>query len=184
MGDLEDVIEALNERGDDDLAEKLGKYTGTSLRQRAQKTGELEREIEELTKRLGKVESVPKREAAFKAAGVDFDQLRPAELRAIRELDHEGDEPSEEEVSKVIEELGLPMAEGSDETDEEPPEAAKIAGQARTATERKLGGSTSITPEDTERWSTEEIMGFRKKHPEEFEALKRGETVTGVTAGP
>lgn len=38
-----------------------------------------------------------------------------------------------------------------------------------------------VTPETLSTWSTERIMRFKQDHPREFESLKRGEEVSGIS---
>jgi hypothetical protein len=39
---------------------------------------------------------------------------------------------------------------------------------------------SQMTPEDVQEWPADRLMRFAKKYPDQWEALKRGEPVTGV----
>lgn len=177
MGEYEDAVQALRDAGLEDEAERFEQFSGSNLRKKAERTGELEDRIQELERENRSIKAVPKREAAFKAAGVDFEALSPLEREFIQNFQHEGDEPTKDQVSEAIEKYGFQVSQPDETETVEPPAAAGVTQQARTATERKLGGKITVSPEDTTQWSTEKILGFREKYPEEFEALKRGETV-------
>lgn len=180
MGAYEDAIEAVREAGLEDIAETLEGFKASSLREKASKADRLERELAEAQARVRKLETRPKLEEAFRKAGVDFDSLRPAEREAIFALDVE-DEISSEFVAEVVSKYELPTVEGGNVGDaDEAPSAAAVVAAAVNAPQRRQGGTSTLSPEDTADWSTEKLMRLRQAHPEEFEALKRGETVTGI----
>jgi hypothetical protein len=191
MGDYEDLLERLREQEvDEDLVAGLEKFNAGALRKKAGERDEFASKVEDLEKQLKRVEQAPKVEKAFRDAGVDFEQLRPAERITLQNLEFEGD-PDPDIVAKTISEYALPLIDGTQQQGQQdpPPAAAAIAAQARSA-----GAPTRtagiITPEmvggqpDPENpgafvggWSTEAAMRFHKEHPVESEALRRGETV-------
>lgn len=178
MGEYDDAVTSLRDRGDEDLAEIFEKYTSTKLRQQAERSKELEGQVADLTSKLDDEIQKPQREKAFRDAGVDFDNLRPAERQAIKDLKGE---LTPEAVEKVITDLELPTV--SREADEgEQPNAAGVVSAAVNAPAGSGRTAAVITPADVEQWSTEKSMAFREKHPEAWEALLKGEEVQGITA--
>jgi hypothetical protein len=179
---LDDLIEEFRTEGREEDAEELEKLRGSTLRKQAEAATKLEKRNAELEARLEAVEKAPKIEKAFKDYGIDFDQLSKLERKAIESYDGE---LSEEAIASFVEEneLSLTESEGKpeDEEDEEPA-AAKVAKAARRSAQGTGGHKAPvITPEETEEWSTEKLMRFSKAHPEQWELLKQGETVTGIT---
>ena len=66
-----------------------------------------------------KVERQPKRDEAFRKAGLDFDSLRKADKALLDGFSWDGDEPDPEQVKTFIAEWELPITEGTEgETDE------------------------------------------------------------------
>lgn len=180
MGAYEDAVEQLRDQGLDDLAEVFEGFTASNLRKKAARADQLEREKAELESRMKRIETRPKLEDAFRKAGVDFDSLRPAEREAIFALEVE-DEITDQFVADVVSKYELPTAEGLEAGEaEEEPGAAQVAAAAVSAPQRRAGGTTTLSPEDVSDWSTDKLMRLREAHPNEFEALKRGETVHGI----
>lgn len=180
MGDFENAVLELRNQGLDDLADTFDQFSATALRKKASRVDELEREKQELETKLRKLEQAPKVEDAFRKAGVDFESLRPAEREALAALQVEDGDLTEEFVAQVITKYDLPVASVDTQNDEgEAPNAAAVVAAARQAPQGRSSGTT-ISPGDTEGWSTEKLMRLKQSHPEEFEALKRGETVTGI----
>lgn len=64
---------------------------------------------------------------------------------------------------------------------EEEIEKQNAISQAGRGADAK-GRAGEITPEQAAQWDPQRIREFRRAHPAEFEALKRGETVVGTTA--
>jgi len=58
---------------------------------------------------MNTLKTLPRREEALKRAGIDLDQLRPAERELIRGRQFEGDEPSEQEIETLVKEYQLPV---------------------------------------------------------------------------
>lgn len=180
MGDYEELITALREEGRDQDADVLEKYSATQLRQKAKRGDELEAEVERLKKENYELVVVPKKEEAFRRAGVDFDSLRPAELEAIRNLKFEGDAPNDQWVAEQISKYQLPVSGGGAGTDSPAAGVVAAARNAPTGGARGTGASGVITPEVAGEWSMEKRIKFMNEHPDEYEALLQGEEVTGV----
>jgi hypothetical protein len=181
MGEYEDTVARLRQQGLDDEADVFEKFTATQLRQKAEKTDTLERENEQLRKENRGLVVAPKKDAALRAAGVDLEALRPADRQVLAGLEFEGDEPSDEWIAKTVADLQLPIIEGSQQLGEVAPNAAAVVN---TATNAPAGGNAPssgiVTPIDAANWSTEYSAKWAEDHPEAWEALKRGEEVTGV----
>lgn len=121
------------------------------------------------------------RKAAFKDAGVEIDpDLINPEL--LKDLDVS-------DVEKVKEwAIGRGLAKPKEPTEEERAEEQQLnddlAASQRTAAAASNpdnGSATGvISPADTKGWSTEKLLRFKSKYPEQFELLKRGEQVSGV----
>lgn len=181
MAKLDELIEELREQGREDDVEELEKLRGSTLRQKAQRAEQLEKELADERAKREALEKGPKVEKAFKDAGVDFDSLSKLERKAIEGYDGELDE---EAIEAFIEENELSVTEASDEAKaDEEPAAAKVAKAARRSGESRGGSKTpQITPADAADWSMEKRLAFMDEHPNEYEALLRGETLTGVKA--
>ena len=181
MGKLDDLIEELREDGREDDAEELEKLRGSSLRKKAGDAERIAKENESLKAENERLKRGPKVREAFEKAEVDFDLLSKLERKAIESYDGELDE---EAIEAFIEENELSVKGESDpegdegEAKDEEPAAAKVAKAARRSGERK--DPTKITPEDTKAWSNEQRLTFLDEHPDEYERLSMGETVTGV----
>jgi len=184
MGRFEDALKSLRERFDtDDLPEELEtleQYKGTDLRKKAERTDQLEQELEAVKAENRRLKTAPKITEALKKAGVDFEALRPAEVEKITALEFEGDEPAEDWVAKLVSDYDFPMTEGAGSGTEGEPEAAKIARHARNA---PAGGGTvsgTITPETVAGWPRDKRLRFRKEHPDAWKTLKEGGVVSGI----
>ena len=177
MAKFEDVLERVRDL-DEDLAAELEEFKASNLRQKAAERDALEAERNALKAELDEMKSRPAREKAFREYGVDLDQLSKLERKAIEAYDGE---LTAEAIASFVEENEIAVVESEQEDQAEESGAETIV---RTAKRAGAQGSRApvIKPEDTEDWSTQKLMEFRGKHPEEFEALKRGEAVTGVTA--
>ena len=176
MAKLDDLIEELRDQGRDSDADELEQLRGSSLRKKAAKADEYEGKVRELQAQLEEMQLAPKREAALRAYGVALEDLRPAEREVLSSLKGE---LTAEAIGELVEKYGLPIVEEHQEQDERPPAAAQVAQVARKA--GRTGQAPVITPEDVGTWSTEKLLRLKEQHPEEFEALKRGETVSGIT---
>ena len=175
---FEEILEDLKDQVDEDLFEELQGFSGSKLRENAEKVPELERKLAEAEAKVTKLEAGPAKRKAFEEYGIDFENLSKAERRILDEYEGELDS---EEIGKLAEEFDLPTVQGADrEEGEEAPEAERQAQQALGRNQRT--GRLSIKPEDTEDWPHDKLMNFMEKHPDEYEALMRGETVTGVPA--
>lgn len=180
MAKYEDLIQRLREEGMEDLADDFEEFSATTLRKKAAAYDEVVTERDLLKSQVTTLIDLPKKEQALKDAGVDFDALRPAEKKLIRELKMEGE--LTDWVAKVISENELPVSESFvQETDEEPA-AERVAKAARSAPTGGSPSSTTLSAESVKDWPTDKLLQFRDEHPDEWEALKRGETVKGVVA--
>ena len=179
---FEDILADLREADvDSELMEELEAYTGSNLRVRAERVPELENENASLKAQVARFEDEPKRKAAFEQYGITFADLRPAEREALMSAEAPEDGYTPEWVGQIAEKYDLAVTQGADSGAEgEPPAAAAVVGMATSPAQR--GAKTTITPEDSREWSTETSVRFKKEHPDEFEALKRGESVVGVAA--
>jgi hypothetical protein len=179
MPKLDDLIEELRGDGRDEDAEELEKLRGSTLRKQAEKAERLERELADEKSKRERLEKGPKVRKAFEKAGVDFEGLSKLERAAIEAYD--GD-LEDEDIESFIEENELSVKDESEEDTEskdDEPEAAKVAKAARRSGERK-GDPTKITPQMANEWSHEKRLAFLDEHPDEYEQLLQGETVTGV----
>ncbi len=184
MGEYEDVLKQLREGEIDgeEAAEKLEKWSGSSLRKRAEGKEAADARLAELESENKRLKSAPKIAEALKKAGVDFEALRPAERKLIDSLEFEGDDPAEDWVAKVVSENGLPVTEGagSEGQEGEEPPAAAVARQAKGS---PAGGGVSsgvVTPDTFASWPMDKRMEFINKHPEAEEMLGKGLPMTGV----
>ncbi len=172
----DEVVAALEsgELDPEEAATELKRFSTSTLKEQAERVPALERERDEAVAKADRLEKAPLKRKAFEDYGIDFESLRPAEIAAIEA--YEGElEP--EKVGEFAGKWELPMTERQQQTTE-PPNAAAIATAARTSPPvRGRQDAGQITPEDTEEWSTQKLMEFKRDHPQEFEALKRGDTV-------
>lgn len=179
MGEYERLVEQLRDQGMEDMADEFEKFSATSLRKKAAAYDDVLKERDKLRSEVEELVDRPRREAAFREAGVDYDSLRPAEKRLLSELRPDGD-ISEEWVAGVISDYGLPTLQ-SVEPRGEGPSAAKMTEAATNAPQGKSTGHT-ITPAVAAEWSVDKMVKFAENYPEAWDQLKRGETVTGIQA--
>lgn len=176
MADLDALIEELRTDGREDDAAELEKLRGSSLRKQAGEAEKLRKERDELQAKVESFEAAPKRTKAFQDYGIDLDGLSKAERRVLEAYDGELDR---EAIAAFVDEFDLPLAEGTEEeSGDEEPAAKKVADAAKKNPSTR--GVPRITAEDANGWSTEKLLRFQEQHGAEFEALKRGETVTGI----
>jgi hypothetical protein len=178
MANLDEIIESLREDGREDEASELEKLRGSTLRKKAEEAAKIQKERDDAVAELTRLKTGPAREKAFRDYGVDFDALRPAEKRALEQLDGELDEAK---VEELVRELDLPLVEegGNAESEtEEKSGAQQVAAAARRAPAG--GGATTLKPEEVASWAPDKLARLYEKHPDEYEALLRGETVTGI----
>lgn len=181
MGKLEDLIDELREDGREDDAEELEKLKGSNLRKRVGEAEKAIKERDELKAQVEKLQAAPKRAKAFEDFGVDLENLSKAERKILDSYDGDLDEDA---IGKLVEEFDLPLTEegSAEDKTEETPAAEKVARAARKSGEGSKGGKAEITPDQAAEWSADKFMKFVEDHPEEAEALKRGESVIGLTA--
>lgn len=180
MSDYDELIQALRDEGRDQDAEILEKYSATQLRQKAKRADELEADVERLKKENFELVVVPKKEEAFRRAGVDFDSLRPAEQEILKNLQFEGDAPSEQWVADQISKYQLPVAGGGANEQSNAAGVVSAARSAPTGGARGGGAQGVLDGEEVASWTMEKRIKFMNEHPDEYEALLRGEEVTGV----
>lgn len=139
------------------------------LRKDAKRAKQLEAELADI-----------RRERALEKAGLkrpDGSDLSERQLKALLAT-HEGDMTADTLRATAIE-LGFAApSEEQQQLDED------LAAQQRVAAAAAGGHAVAtgvITPADVEQWSTERIVRFRQQYPQQFEALKRGEEVVGVS---
>lgn len=173
----EEILADLEDEGiGESLLDELKAFGGSKLREQAEKLPDLERQLAEANAKVEKLEAAPARRKAFEEYGIDFENLSKAEAAIIEKYEGELDA---EAIGKLAEEFELPVIQGAGEGDAEgEPQAAKQVGQALSG--KVKTGRLTITPEDTQEWDTQRLIEFHKEHPDEYEALKRGETVTGI----
>lgn len=131
---------------------------------------------DDLEKEVASLKKGPVREKAFEEYGVVLEDLKPAEKEALEKFEWEGDEPTEEELSKFVEKYDLPVE--AQEEEEEIPASGKIGEQVR-----RSDGATSktkITPEAASKWSAESFVRFEKEFPEQAKQLLNGEDVVAA----
>lgn len=183
MAKLDDLIEELREQGREEDAEELEKLSGSTLRKKAGNADRLEKELADTKAKLDALEKGPKVRKAFEKAGVDFESLSRLERKALEGYDGDLDE---EAVEAFIEENELSVTDESAEGDEEKdaePAAAKVAKAARRSDSSKGGSAIpKIAPGDVKEWAMDKRVAFADANPEAWEALKSGQTVTGVKA--
>lgn len=176
---FEDILADLRESDvDSDLLEELEGFTGSRLRERAERLPEMEAENTSLKAQIAKLEDEPKRRAAFEQYGINLAELRPAEREALMAVETPEEGYTPEWVGSIAEKYDLEVSTTEREVEGEGSPADRIAAQANSPVQRS--GKATLTPEDTAEWSTEKLLKFREEHKEEFEALKRGETVVGI----
>ena len=174
MGKFQQLVQALADKYDlsEDEVESL--MDSSLARDEVKEFNKVKAERDEFERKLNSIESKPKRLEAFKKAGVDLDDLRPAELRELEAFE---DFEDADKLKALVVELELPTLEVEEE---EEPAAASVAAQAQGNTGRAR--TSRVTPQDVSGWNHDKMRQFAIDHPQEWEALKRGEEVTGVTA--
>jgi hypothetical protein len=177
MGRYEDLLEQVAEL-DSELAKELESFSGSGLRKQLAEAQERAKRAEELEAEVSALKAGPAREKAFREYGIDFNQLSKLERKALESYDGE---LTPEAIGTFVEENELPVtaAEGG-ETEEEQSDARRMASQAQRAGTN--GGRTpQLSPEDVSSWAADKWVRFAEANPDAAEALRRGETVTGVT---
>lgn len=115
-----------------------------------------------------------KRAETVRQAGLE--SLTEAQISALVKV-HEGD-ATPEAYRATAEALGWvnPGAQ-SDEQRQLTAEAQAHADLSQAATGAAAAPSGQLSPETVADWGADRMMAFAKKHPHEWERLKRGETV-------
>lgn len=174
MARLDDLIEEYRTDGRDDDAEELEKLRGSTLRQKASRTEALEKELADLKSENESLKRGPEARKAFEDYGIDLENLSKAEQKVLEAYD--GDLTAEA-ISKVVEEYELPTT-SEDAGGDEKPAAERVAQAARNSESGRGKKAPTLAPSEVSEWSMEKRVGFADAHPEAWEALKRGETVT------
>ena len=177
---FEDILDELRDAGvDDELMEELDAFKGSSLRQRAERSSDLESENDSLKARIKNLEEAPLRAKAFEDYGINLADLRPAEREALEAADPGEDGFTPEWVGSLAEKYDLVVDQGSEgEAENEEPPAAEIARQARASGQRS--DKTTIKPDEARTWAPDVMLRFKEANPDAWESLKRGESVVGV----
>jgi hypothetical protein len=181
---FEELVEGLRDGTLDpvDAADKFDRFYGKStLREDAGRAAELEKQLIAAQAKIEKLERTPLRDKAFTEYGVDMEQLRPAERRAIETYDGELDP---EKIAAFVEEYDLPLTAPVQGEQEPQPAAARIAAQATTPPTRRGPGQTRVSPDDVRKWNEagpEKWMRFKRDHPEAAELILQGQTVEGLS---
>ena len=163
-----DDLETIPDDVDDGYV-KIRKEDLKSVRAAARKRGAAERELADY-----------KRQDAVRAAGIDGLSARQV---AVIAREAEADQ-SAENLRKIAEELGFvqpaPPSEEEQRTDAEidqQNEAAAVTTGAPPANTR-----TTLTAQEVAEWPQDKLMRLDRSHPEIYELLLRGESIT-VPAG-
>jgi len=179
MGKFEDLLEQLSEYDvPEDIVDGLSEFKGSSLRKRAESATELERERDELKAKLAAIEVGKSRTEAFRSYGIDLENLRAAEREALERAEIPEAGINDQWIAGLAEKYQLPMLEVEQTEPAAKPAAAQIVDQARNTQGRVA--NTVLKPEEVTQWPAEKLRRLFDKHPEEYEALLRGETVTGL----
>ena len=173
---FEEILADLEGEAPDDLIQELRQFEGSKLRESAEKVPELERKLAEAEAKVTKLEAAPARQKAFEDYGIDFENLSKAERKILESYDGELDSDA---IGELAEEFDLPTVQGAGQGEGEgAPESER---QTQQALERgKRPGRLTISPADTEEWPHDKLMRFMEEHPDEYESLMRGDTVTGI----
>lgn len=177
MARLDDLIEEYRQDGREEDAAELEQLRGSTLRQKAAQADRLQKEIDSLRSENESLKRGPAAKAAFEDYGIDLESLSKAERRILESYDGE---LTEQAIGNLVEEYELPTV-SSEEAGDEQPAAAQVAQAARSSETGRGKKAPVVKPEDISGMSMEQKLGFADKHPEAWEALKRGETVTGIT---
>jgi hypothetical protein len=177
----EGLIERTREIDSDLAREYEEKFGATKLREQAEKVPDLERQVAELNAKATRLERAPQRDEAFKAYGVDIENLRPAERKAIESYEGELDT---EKVAAFVAELDLPMTNGQQSGQDggaQVPNAAGVVSAAKSAPSGGAAKGPQLNSEVMRSWTAEKIAAFEAKYPDELDRILQGETITGLT---
>lgn len=167
--DFDVLVDELADAGlDESYIDRLKKWSGSPLRK---ERNEALQKVTALEERLAKAEAKTL-ESTFSNLGIT---VKPSALRLPDDLDV----LDEDKVREWAVEQGLaePPPPDTPEEEAEAHERVVAAGAGAAGTTP----ASTIKPEDTEEWSMEKRVAFKQQHPEAFEALKRGEPVSGIT---
>lgn len=167
--DFDVLVDELADAGlDDSYIDRLKKWSGSPLRKERNDALQKATALEE---RLAKAEAKTL-ESTFTNLGIT---VKPTALRLPDDLDV----LDEAKVREWAVEQGLAEPPPPDTPDDEAAAHERVVAAGTGA----AGGTKpqTIAPDDVEEWSMDKRIAFKEKHPEAFEALKRGESVSGVT---
>jgi len=186
MGEYEEFVQELRYEGMEELASRAEKYSNQEMRKRVGNVATVEKERDELRAEIAGLRATPKRSEALKKAGVDLAALQdnPAALEAIeRQRLGEGKEYDEEWAKSMVEKYRLPVAEGTGETTEPPPNADPFT---KPGTQPGASTKTGLSPLEVKKWDPQKRMRFieyldKNGKMDVLDRLLQGETVTGIT---
>lgn len=108
MPGLDEVLARLSEDyGVPD--EELEPLKGSALRKKLEDAEARAAKAEQLERELSQVRKAPIARKALEDFGVQFDQLRPGELKRVEGFSFEGDAPTTEEVASFVQTEGFPV---------------------------------------------------------------------------
>lgn len=142
-----------------------------NLREQYKTASKDAKRVPELEEKLARYEKGD----ALKAAGLDG--LTDKQRKAL-EAAHDGEWTADALRATAIE-LNL-----ATRTEQEQQLEQDLEAQGRIAEAAAGGGAGNagvITPADVAVWPTDKTIRFKQQHPQEFELLKRGEEVVGLT---
>jgi len=179
MGKIDTLLEQLRDEYDvpEDVIEGL---SGSALRKELKEAQARASKADQYEKQLETISKAPKRNEIFRELGVDVDSLPAYGKKVLEQFDWEGDTPDKEAVAAFITANELPTSEIEVTETSAPPAAQAVVGHVTSATHR-ADRSATLTSEVVGTWDTQKIMRFKEQHPTEFEELKKGNSVVGIT---
>lgn len=155
--------------GDDDLDEQ--QQDGSAAKRLRKQRNEFQEQARQEKERADKLEE-QLRERDFSEAVRDL-QLNDRQRKALRrEWEQDGDGKTET-IRSIAVDLGL----AEPEFDEQAAEESAWRRADDIATGARVPGSGRVTPADVAGWPAAQRQRFRRDHPDQFEALKRGESI-------
>lgn len=166
----------INEHGVPD--EEAQMFRSNKLREELEQAKAEAAEGRQAQAELEKVRKQPKVAAALSEFGVDMQSLNARDRAIVDEKFPEfEDAPDKEKVAEFLQTWGFDANQNQQTNQEAKPPAQKIVEHALAAPlSHKRSGPT--TPSDFASWDHAKQRDFIRKHPQEYEALKRGEAVS------
>lgn len=173
---ITDIDDDLDEH-DDDLTRESPDDTDLvrKLRSQLKTTGKRARKADELEKENRTLKGEQMLAKAGLTKGGEPVSLSDRQKQTL--LREVGDTVTPEALLEAAVELGW-AEKAEDPVQQEIDKQDQMSRDAKGAAPKSAG---EITPEQAGEWNPQRLREFRRAHPAEFEALKRGETVT-VTA--